>query len=102
VREFVIAQRRHEEERDRDMRLAWHTAWLRRVKKFPELKELLARKPAAVTQSANHHMTMLGMLGLKGHKKKDGVPVQKSRAEARPLHPVIRQHRGRKVIRRGR
>lgn len=51
------------------MRLAWHVGLLtrfRNAKKFPELKTFLAEKPEPIAQTAEHHKTMLSMLGLKG------------------------------------
>lgn len=43
-REFVVARRRSQEESDRDLVLAWHTAAMTRAKKLPNIKELLSER----------------------------------------------------------
>lgn len=42
--EFVAAKRQREEESDRDLVLAWHTAAMTRAKKLPDIKQLLAQR----------------------------------------------------------
>lgn len=42
--EFVVAKRKREEEMDRDLVLAWHTAAMVRAKKLPDIKQLLAQR----------------------------------------------------------
>jgi hypothetical protein len=45
IREFVAARRRHGDESDRDMRLAWHVVMLDRQRRVPDLARLMTRRP---------------------------------------------------------
>jgi hypothetical protein len=75
-REFVIAKQLREDERHRDITLAWTTAALGRQKKLPELKTLLAKRE--VNQHGQQNVKQLGTslkliaeaYGLKLRKKK--------------------------------
>lgn len=63
-REFVIAKRKSEEEHNRDMSLAWHTAVLVRRKDIPDLRKLLVR-PRIRKQSHTEQWAVLHQFATK-------------------------------------
>lgn len=80
MREFVVARQRQRDDCDRDLRQAWHTAYLQRVKDFPALKTLLTRNPTPERQNVSALRSTLHVLSaqygypLKARKKaKHGV-----------------------------
>lgn len=61
-RECVIAKQRRQDEQDRDLSLAWHTALLTRQEKLPPLKQLLTQRAAHRPQTIAQQRTMLQAL----------------------------------------
>lgn len=58
-REFVVAKTKREDERDRDMSLAWHTAALiRGTKGLPKLEQLLVKKRRQPRQTGREQVAM--------------------------------------------
>lgn len=70
-REFVVAQQRQEDDRDRDTVVAYSIAALSRAKKLPDLRVLLARNKRR-KQTVSEQKSMLHILSAQY-----GIPLRR-------------------------
>ena len=76
IREFVIAKRKADDRHDREVTLVWLGQALRRQKKLPDLKTLLAKRE--VKQNHKQMRTMVHQIAEHyGLKVRTGKPVRR-------------------------